>query len=387
MKILNSLYYYRPHYSGLTVYTERLARAMVARGHQVSVLTSQYDKSLPTREQVDGVEVFRMKVAWTVSKGPIMPSFPYWAIKLAKSHDLVHLHIPQLDAAPFSISTKLLGKPIVLTYHCDLRLPTSITNRIANTLSNVANRISVRSANVIVANSRDYAEHSAILSENIDKLRVIPPPIEVPEVTAEAIGKLRSRFKIGDDRPLIGMAARLATEKGAEYLAGAMPRILESYPNARVLYMGQVEDVIGEGAYRERLAPVITSLGPHWTFLGVLTADELAAFYSICDVTVLPSLNSTESFGMVQVESMFCGTPVVASDIPGVRRPTQVTGMGLCSPPGDAVRLAQNILKILDDPDRYNRPLEQISAHYSTETVAGEYEHLYEELLCANRGK
>ncbi len=384
MKILNSLYYYRPHYSGLTVYTERLARALVTRGHQVSVLTSQYDKSLPTREQVDGVDVFRMKVAWTVSKGPIMPSFLYWAVKLAKSHDLVHLHIPQLDAAPFSISAKMFGKPIVLTYHCDLRLPTTITNRIANFLSDVANRFTVRSANVIVANSRDYAEHSAILNKNLEKLRVIPPPIEVSDVTVEAIGTLRTRFNIKDDRPLIGMAARLASEKGTEILVHAIPIILERYPNARVLYLGQYEDVIGEGAYRERLAPTITSLGPHWTFLGVLPADELAAFYSICDVTVLPSLNSTESFGMVQVESMYCGTPVVASDIPGVRRPTQVTGMGLISPPGDAKRLAQNILEILDDPDRFRRPLEQIVARYSTGTVASQYEDLYEELLAEN---
>ncbi len=384
MKILNSLYYYRPHYSGLTVYTERLARALVARGHQVSVLTSQYDKSLPAQEQIDGVDIFRMKVAWTVSKGPIMPSFPYWAVKLAKSHDLVHLHIPQLDAAPLSISTKILGKPIVLTYHCDLRLPTTITNRVANFLSDVANRFSVRSADVIVANSRDYAEHSTILNKNLEKLRVIPPPIEMPEVKMEAIGKLRSRFHIKDDRPLIGMAARLASEKGAEFLAKAMPVILERYPNARVLYMGQYEDVLGEGAYRERLTPTIASLGPHWTFLGVLPEDELAAFYSICDVTVLPSLNSTESFGMVQVESMYCGTPVVASDIPGVRRPTQVTGMGLSSPPGDAGRLAQSILEILEDPDRFRRPLEQIAARYSTGIVASQYEDLYEKLLSEN---
>ena len=132
---------------------------------------------------------------------------------------------------------------------------------------------------------------------------------------------------------------------------------------------------------------MITLLGPHWTFLGVLPADELAAFYSICDVTVLPSLNSTESFGMVQVESMYCGTPVVASDIPGVRRPTQVTGMGLIASPGDAGRLAQKIIEILDDPDRFQRPLEQIIARYSTETVAEQYENLYEELLPDNQGK
>ena len=67
MKILNSLYYYRPHYSGLTVYTERLARELAARGHQVSVLTSRYDPSLPPQERVDGVDIYRREVAFFVS--------------------------------------------------------------------------------------------------------------------------------------------------------------------------------------------------------------------------------------------------------------------------------------------------------------------------------
>ena len=64
-------------------------------------------------------------------------------------------------------------------------------------------------------------------------------------------------------------------------------------------------------------------------FLGELHGGQLSNFYSMCDVLTLPSVNSTESFGMVQVEAMLCGTPVVASDIPGVREATRVTGMGL----------------------------------------------------------
>ncbi|MCK5054881.1 MAG: glycosyltransferase, partial [Anaerolineales bacterium] len=73
MRILNTLYYYRPHFSGLTVYTERLARTLVSRGHQVTVLTSQYERSLLPLEVIEGVDVRRVPVAFKVSKGPIMP--------------------------------------------------------------------------------------------------------------------------------------------------------------------------------------------------------------------------------------------------------------------------------------------------------------------------
>jgi glycosyltransferase involved in cell wall biosynthesis len=159
-----------------------------------------------------------------------------------------------------------------------------------------------------------------------------------------------------------------------------MPRVLERYPTARVLYVGQYQNVLGEEEYARRLEPLLRSLGEHWTFLGVLDDEELAAFYSLCNVTVLPSLNSTESFGMVQVESMLCGTPVVASDLPGVREPTARSGMGRAVPPGDPEALAQALIEVLGAPGLYSGSAEAI-ARYSSESVAIEYERLFERLL------
>jgi len=317
MRILNSLYYYRPHYSGLTVYTERLARGLARRGHQVTVLTSRYDRSLPGLERLDGVQVYRLPVALRVSKGPIMPTLPFWAGRMIPRHDIVHLHVPQLDAAHVALMAKAMGKPVVLTYHCDLRLPSSILNRVANLLSSWANRVSVAAADVVVANAMDYAEASATLRRHLDKVVVIPPPIELPAVSGEQVQGLRERLGLTGKGPLIGMAARLATEKGAEFLAQALPRILERYPD----------------------------------------------------------------FGMVQVESMLCGTPVVASDLPGVRYPTQATGMGLTVPPADAEELAEGVLTVLSEPARFSRPREDIRAHFGTEAVADRYEKLFEEIL------
>ena len=147
------------------------------------------------------------------------------------------------------------------------------------------------------------------------------------------------------------MAARLASEKGAEILVRALPEILRHHPDARVLYVGQYEDVLGEQSYGRRIRDLLEPLQEHWAFLGILDPRDLAAFFSLCDVTILPSLNSTESFGMVQVESMFCGTPVVASDLPGVREVTATTGMGVVFPVGDHAALATSVLQILESPE------------------------------------
>ena len=86
-----------------------------------------------------------------------------------------------------------------------------------------------------------------------------------------------------------------------EYLVKALPPVIEKYPHLRVLFAGQFQDVLGEEAYSQKLAPLINDLGQHWTFLGVLDSKEFSAFFHTAELTVLPSINSTESFGMVQV--------------------------------------------------------------------------------------
>jgi len=122
MKILTVLTYYRPHTSGLTIYAERLARAFVKRGHQVTVMTTQYDPSLPREEMLDGVTIIRVPVAARVSKGVLAPTFGIVATKLVARHDVVQLHLPQFDAPGVAFRARTLGKPAVLTYHCDLFL-------------------------------------------------------------------------------------------------------------------------------------------------------------------------------------------------------------------------------------------------------------------------
>jgi glycosyltransferase involved in cell wall biosynthesis len=148
-----------------------------------------------------------------------------------------------------------------------------------------------------------------------------------------------------------------------------------------VLFAGQYQDVLGEEAYARRLEPLLHQHAAHWDFLGVLSSAELATFYPNCDLVVLPSLNSTESFGLVQVEAMLCGTPSIASNLPGVRQPVTQTGMGKVVPIGDADGLAEAIIAVLRDRPNFIRPRQEIVERFSTTLTADGYESLFEELL------
>jgi glycosyltransferase involved in cell wall biosynthesis len=380
MKVLIALTYYRPHTSGLTIYVERLARALAGHGHQVTVLTAQYDPSLARTERLHGVDVVRVPVAARVSKGVIMPTFGKVAWRLVHAHDVLSLHLPQFDASGLALRGRLLKKPVVLTYHSDLTLPAGAFNRIVDKVVFASNLIAARWADTIVAYTQDFAVHSPFLSRHLNKVRVIAPPVHVHTPTPADIEAFRSKWN-PDGKRVIGMATRLAAEKGVEYLLQALPRVREVWPETRVLFAGQHQNVLGEEAYARRLAPLIEREGSRWTFLGNLDQAQIAAFFANLDALVVSSVNSTETFGLVQVEAMLLGTPAIASDLPGVRQPVTMTGMGEIAPIGDSATLAEAVIRVLNDRARYVRPRSDIEALFSTTRTAEMYEGLFEELL------
>ena len=382
MRLLIGLTYYRPYTSGLTIYAERLARTLVSRGHQVTVLASQHDPALPLNEERDGVQVVRAPVRIRFNKGVIMPSLGRLAAGLAATHDLVNLHLPQLDSPRLALRARLRHRPVVLTYHCDIRLPPGLLNFAANAAVNVANEAAAALATRIVTYTQDYADHSAYLRRHRDKVRIIPPPTEMPVASACEIEAFARRWNIRG--PVVGMVARLAAEKGAEVLLDALPTVLESYPDARVMFAGSYENVLGEEAYARRLAPLLERHKDRWTFVGNLSQADLAAFYPNCSTIVVPSLNSTEAFGLVQVEAMLCGTPSIASALPGVRQPVLTTGMGEVVPVGDSAALAAAIVKVIGLRESYIRPRAQVAALYNNEATAKGYETLAAELGVAD---
>ena len=383
MKILTVLTYYRPHTSGLTIYAERLARAFARRGHEVTVMTTQYDKSLPREERMDGVRVIRIPVAVRISKGVLAPTFGWVATKLVWQHDVVQMHLPQFDAPGVALRGRLFGKPAVLTYHCDLQLPSGLFNRLVNTVVHVQNNLAGLLADHIVTYTRDYADNSPYLSRFASKLTPILPPVVMPDPGPDAVRAFANKYSIEERRPAIGMVTRFASEKGVEILLDAFPAILAKYPNAQVIYAGQHENVMGEQAYYERLIPRIREYEKkgQWHFLGNLTPVQLAAVYPNLDVITVPSLNSTEAFGLVQIEAMLNGVPSVPSALPGVRQPVLLHGIGKVAEIGDSASLAGAILEVLGNVEKFKGDPAEIARQYDPDTIAAEYEKLFERLM------
>lgn len=385
MKVLEILTYYRPWVSGLTIYVERLSRALVEQGHDVTVLTSQYDPALPRYDVLDGVKIVRIPVALRISKGVLMPDFGPMAWKLAHQADVLHLHLPQFDAPGLALRGRLLHKPVVLTYHCDLQLPVGFFNRLVDRVVQFQNRVAGELSDTVVTYTRDYADHSPYLSKYIDqKLMIIPPPIDLAPVADDTVSAFRQKHQL-DNRPVIGISARLAAEKGVEVLLRALPRILEVFPDALVLHAGPYKNILGEEAYAARLAPLFRQYEAHYKLLGTLQGDELTAYYRNLDVLCICSLNSTESFGLVQIEAMRNSVPVAACNLPGVRQPVTMTGMGEVTEVGDPDALAEAVIRILQRRHDYLRPAGMIGDSFTPDQSAAEYARLFEALQRGER--
>lgn len=369
--------------SGLTIYVERLAGGLASRGHEVTLLTSRHDPALSRTEKLDGVDVVRVPVALTVAKGAVMPGYPRTAARLARLHDVVSVHAPQFEAPVLAVAARALRKPCVLTYHCDVRLPEGALNRMAEHAIATANSLTAALASRVVAYTSDYAKHTPLLRRAWRKLVVIPPPVEMPLPDPEGVAALRAAHVVtsaGAAGPVLGFAARFAAEKGVETLLDALPTLIERFPGLVVLFAGP--DALGEDAYRQRLAPAVAAVGDRWQALGLLDSTrEMPAFYGTVDCLVVPSLNSTESFGLVQGEAMLCGTPVVASDLPGVREPVRWTGMGEVVPVADARALADAVGRVLDDPARYRRSREEVAQRFGLDACLDRYVALFEDEL------
>lgn len=380
MKILQVLTYYRPHISGLTIYVERLSRALVAQGHDVTVLTSQAEKEWPREEVRDGVKIVRVPVAFRVSKGVIMPTLGFYANRYVRECDVLHLHLPQFDAPGFALRGRLWNKPTVLTYHCDLQLPTGLFNRMVDRVVAMMNRAAGTLSDAVVTYTRDYGTTSPYASKYANKkLHIIPPPVDLPECSDQDALDFHQKHALAG-REVIGVVARLATEKGVEVLLKALPTVLERFPNALVLHAGPYENIIGEEQYRERLQPLFDKYANSYRLLGPIEGPELTAYYKNLDVLVVSSLNSTESFGLVQIEAMSNDVPVCVSNLPGVRQPVTMTGMGEVTDIGDHEALGDALVRVLANRRAYIKNASLIADTFSPAHTAGEYVRLFHAL-------
>lgn len=331
--------YYAPYVSGLTDTARIVAEALAAQGWRVAAVTTRHDDALPLRETLNGVDVYRAPVIARISKGTISPSFPSLAARVSRRSRVTHLHVPMLEAGIAALACR---GPLVTTYYCDVNLTPGVLNRTAIVVLDQSARLACRRSSGVTVLSTEYARASR-LSKTLARASATPVP---PPCVSRPPGL--PTYRDGDGWH-VGFIGRMVEEKGVEYLVRAFRSIAD--PDARLLLGGDYERIAG-GSVIERIRAA-AGKDPRIKLLGFLPDDRVADFYASLDVFVLPSVNSLEAFGIVQVEAMFAGVPVVVSDLPGVRLPVIETGFGRVAAPRDPDAIREAILDIrANPPDR-----------------------------------
>jgi glycosyltransferase involved in cell wall biosynthesis len=370
MHVLHYGKYYPPYRGGIENVTESICRGLAARGVRVTALVSN-DRPVFAEEKRDGVHVIRLPRRAVLKSQPINPGVE--RTLRALNPDVIHTHLPNPLAA-----WRLLryGPPVpwIAHHHSDLvrqrllRVPADAVNR----------RFYERCAAICVATPR-HIEFSNILPPFAAKCRIMhygidPAPYrDAPDTWDAALPADRA------DRPLVLFVGRLVYYKGIDVLLRALPHA----PGAEAA-------LVGIGPLEASLRAMARELGvaDRVHFLGDVSPERLRALYKRAAVFVLPSVAPSEAFGVVQLEAMAAGTPVICTDLPsGVPYVNRHGVTGLVVPPRDADALGAALHGLLADPER--RRLmgvageRRVTELFDDNKLAAAYLSLYEEVIAA----
>jgi glycosyltransferase involved in cell wall biosynthesis len=364
-RIVIATQYWRPYRSGLTLMEAAVAEALAARGHEVTAVVGRHDPALPERELVNGVRVVRVPVRLRVDRALVAPSLVPTAARLARGADVLVIPLPLPEAAPLAVAARRSTR-VVVHFHCDPELERGgVAARAALAAMDASSRVALHRADTITVTSHDYAEHSRVVGEHAARVVAIPPmvgerewphPVADPQLTAQLAPRPALR---------VGFLGRLTHEKGIDRLIEAAGRMTAA---VQVVIAGDSAGAAGTGLW-----PTLESLAVarrvDVRYLGPLDDDQVAPFLTAVDVLALPSVNALEAWGRVQAEAMLCGTPVIASALPGVRTLVPATGMGLLVQPGDISGLRDALDRFAADRDRFVRSRDEVIADLGLDTA------------------
>jgi rhamnosyl/mannosyltransferase len=364
VKVLHIGKFYPPRWGGMETALKDLCEVSAAAGMEVEALVS-HSGIREQRELLNGVTVRRMATAGTLFSQPISPAMPLYLARTDAG--LVHLHDPNPLAALawFLARRQLAGTPLIVHYHSDI-----VKQKRLAALYRPLQSEMLRSAAAIIAGSAELVESSPILRPWRSKCEVIPFGIDVAPYTA-----LRRRPR-RPGPPRILAVGRLSYYKGLQYLVTAMKGVDAELTIAGEGEMrGQLENQIHELRLESRV-----------TLAGRVSAEGLLDCYRSADIFCLPSCERSEAFGLVQLEAMGAGLPVIATDLPTGARSISIPGKtGLRVPPGDAAALAQALRQLCGNPELAARmgtaARQRAIREFSREAMGERVHRLYDRVL------
>jgi glycosyltransferase involved in cell wall biosynthesis len=377
MRVAQVTSYFAPHVGGVETHVRELSRALADRGVDVTVICADTEGAGP-RDRLHDVDVVRVAPRATWLKSPSMPAVAE-AIAAGK-FDLVHSHSPPPIAAwRASRAARRARVPHVLTFHCDPEIPVAFGGLIADAWRLTYGRATLRRTDRLISTTHSYASTSrtlwnydtAVIPNGVDSEAFRPASADDPRIDLPGQPGFR-----------VLAVGRLVQHKGIEQLIDAVG-LLPAPAHLIVVGNGDMRAQFEERARR-------SSASDRITFMGHVPQDRLPAVYRACDVFALPSVSRLEAFGIVALEAMASGLPVVASDMPGVREIVTDGMEGHLANPLDPLAFAARIDSLLRRPLRRARfgrnGRAKVVERFTWDAVAGRVLALYEEILGGGPG-
>jgi rhamnosyl/mannosyltransferase len=328
--------YYPPAPGGIETHVRTLARAQAELGASVTVFCFQHEPAPTTREHDDEVEVVRFRRLASVAKLDVSPALCRALARVRA--DVIHMQAPN-PAGVLAVLTARPRLPLVVTYQSDV-----VRQKLLAALFQPLERLFYRKVRLILSTSPTYATGSRFLADYRDRLTVLPMGIDLgpyqhPSAAhQDAARGLRARYP----GPLWLACGRLVYYKGL----GTAVRALRHTPGTLL--------VVGDGPEQPALQAEALRLGvrDRVVFVGAVPYQEIVPYYLAAEAFWFPSNARSEAFGLVQVEAMACGCPVLNTALPGsgVSWVSRHEETGLTVPVNDPGAFAAAALRLLREP-------------------------------------
>lgn len=372
--------YYFPEAGGIESVTSSLAKGAVKLGHQVTVVCFKKKDTVNTAEIIDQVRVVRAPIKKIIASQPLGFGYLKLCLKEGRKADIVHLHAPNMLAA---LCCLLIGqKPRLLVHwHSDV-IGKGLLGRILKPLETAL----LKRADWIVATSQIYADASPALKPFLSKVSVVPIGVADPQLLndndsvieclpIDIVNKLKNKR-------LILAVGRLVPYKGFNVLIEAA-KFLNDDIIVMIVGIGPLQDFLHTMVERHGVAERVY-------LTGRLSDDVLHALFNRADLYCMPSVERSEAFGVVLLEAMAYGLPIIATNIPGSGVPwvNQHDVSGINVAVGNATALANACNEILLSEDKYlrlskgsrQRFVNEFTEDVSVKRMLDTYRHFFSEL-------
>lgn len=367
-------------HGGTEIAAYNLAVKMSDRKNEVNVFTTSID-SKDLIENVHGMNIYRYGTSFKVASANVALKLLYKPLK--HDLDIVHSHSPipysDIPAMLYSRNNKV---PFVLTYQFDAQenIGGFIRNLGVTSYNHLLLNKVLDHADVIIATTSAYLKSSPFIKNHKDKAIIIPNGIDLDEFNLiYSKDECREKLNLSPEKKIILFFGSLVKYKGPDVLLKAFSIVLKEVPDAELIFAGR-------GEMKDNLLKLANELNikDYVKFIGFVDENKKPLYYKAADIFCLPSTNMGESFGIVNLEAMASGVPVISSNLGGIPDIIKDGENGLLVDPGDFKSLANSIIYLLQNEDIKNEMGangKRKSREYSWDKIAVKTEEVYKSLL------